>query len=94
MIYAFIMMKGYDRDVFNAAIEAQCGAFLRSQSMIAQKDQGSIIDVNQMPAERMMVPMHWIVKITVDVFPMVGELTMPDENGVERLVNGEEPTKQ
>jgi hypothetical protein len=94
VIYAFLMMKGYDHEMFNTAIEAQCGAFLRSQCMIVQKDQGKLIDIKQMPAERMMVPMRWIAFIDVDVFPMTGEFPMADEKGTERLENGEEPVKQ
>lgn len=94
VIYAFLMMKGYDRKMYNDTIEAQTAAFLRTQSFICQREQGKIIDINEMPANRMAVPMRWITYIDVDVFPMNAEMSMPDESRVERLENGEEPVKQ
>jgi hypothetical protein len=93
VIYAYLLMKGYDRTLYNDAIEAQTGAFLRMQAMICQKDQGAIIDMNKMPADRMVVPMKWITRMDVDVLPMTREMTMPDNDGVERLENGTEPVK-
>jgi hypothetical protein len=93
-IYAFLMMKGYDRAMYNQAIEAQFAAFAASQFMVVAKDQGSLIDARQMPADRMAVPIRWITCIDVNIIPMVGELSLPDEKGVERLDNGEEPLKQ
>jgi hypothetical protein len=39
----------------------------------------------------MFVPMRWIVYMDVDVFNLGEELSMPDENGVERMSDGKEP---
>jgi hypothetical protein len=94
VIYAFLLMKGYDAKMYDEAIEAQAGAFVRMQAMICQRDQGALIDIMKMPADRMIVPMKWIVKMDVSIFPMTGEMTMPDTDGVERLENGDEPVKQ
>jgi hypothetical protein len=61
--------------------------------MAAQRDQGSIIDMRQTPAERMFVPFQWIVNITTDVNKLGAEASEPDENGVERFKDGTEPLK-
>jgi hypothetical protein len=81
-------------EAFTKAINAQTAAFVSAQAMSVQRDQGQIIDLNQMPQDRMLVPMNWIVCIDVSVFPLGGEISKPDEEGVERLANGEEPVKQ
>jgi hypothetical protein len=93
-IYAYMIYLGDDTKGINDLIEAQSGAFIRSQAMFVQKDQGQIIDIRQTPAERMLVPLKWIVSIDADVIPITGELSTPDENGVERLIDGSEPVKQ
>jgi hypothetical protein len=92
-IFAYLIFDGNEKKVIDDLIDLQTSAFIRSQAMFVQRDQGAIIDLRQTPADRMLVPMHWIVNITADVIPMTGELTYPDENGVERLSNGEEPVK-
>jgi|ERR1700676_2922890 len=93
-IYAFLTFDKYDREAFNNAIVAQSEAFVRSQVMVVQRDQGQIIDLNQMPQERMLVPFKWIVNISVAVHPVVGEISIPDEDGIELLKDGTEPVKQ
>lgn len=93
-LYAFIIFDGNDRAAINDIIEKQSGGFLRMGAFFCQKDQGSIIDLLRVPQERMLVPMRWITHLDVDVLPMVGELPMADEHGVERLSNGTEPLKQ
>ncbi len=93
-IYAFLIFTEYDQKIFNNAIEAQVGAFSHFQGMAVQQDQGQIIDLRQMPQDHMWIPMKWIVSITSSVHNMVGELSMPDAQGVERLNDGSEPVKQ
>lgn len=93
-IYGFLIFEGDDTSAINALIESQASAFVRSQVMLVQRDQGKIIDLRQTPQDRMLVPMRWIVNIRADVHLMVGELSVTDEQGVERLKNGEEPVKQ
>ena len=90
-LYAYIMYDGDQAAAINDIIEKQAGAFIRMQAFACQKDQGSVIDLAQCPAERRLVPFKWIVDITSDVHKMVGGLPHPDEFGVERLTNGEEP---
>jgi len=93
-IYAFLIFDGDDSKKMNELIESQSLAFVRSQCMIVQRDQGKVIDLRQTPQDRMLVPMHWIVNIAVDINPMVGELSQADETGVERFKDGTEPVKQ
>jgi hypothetical protein len=93
-IYAYIVYEGDNaKDIANI-MEQQSAAFLRMQAMAVQKDQGQIIDLNQTPADRMLVPMCWIVSISANVVKLVGELSTPDVDGVERLTDGTEPVKQ
>ena len=94
VINAYLIFDGDDRSQINALIEAQAGYFLRAQAIAVQKDQGQIIDIRQVPQDRMLVPMKWIVKVTTDVIPLVGELSEANENGVEVLKDGTEPIKQ
>ena len=91
-IYSFLIFPtGYDRGVMDKAINEQSTSFARNQGMVAQRDQGQIIDMRQMPGDQMFVPMQWIVSITVDAFQLGEELSMPDEKGVERKADGNEP---
>lgn len=92
-LHAFVIFEGDDSAAINDIVERQSGAFLKVGAFFCQKDQGSIIDMRQVPQERMLIPMQWITRLTVDVTAMVGELSMPDKDGVERLANGEEPQK-
>ncbi len=94
VIYAFIITEDANPGFINKAIEDQSRAFIASQAMYVQREQGKIIDLRQTPQDRMLVPFHNIVFIDASVFPMTGELSAPDEKGVERLKNGEEPVKQ
>jgi len=93
-IFAYIIYDGDDHAAINNHIEAQAGAFLRIQAMAVQRDQGQVIDLRQIPQDRMLVPMKWIVRITTTVTPLIGELPEADNEGVERLKSGEEPLKQ
>jgi hypothetical protein len=92
-IYAYVVYEGDDSAVINKIIEDQSGAFIRWQAMAAQKEQGRVIDLNQTPAERMLVPFRWIVSLTSDVHKLGAELSEADEKGVERLSDGTEPLK-
>ncbi len=93
-IYAFLIFDGYDRELFNKTIENQVGQFTRIQAMVVQKDQGQVIDLRQLPQERMLVPFKWIVSIYAEVHNLTGELPEADHEGVERLKDGSEPLKQ
>lgn len=93
VIKAFLIFVGDDRHALNNMIEVQSAAFLRSQAFYAQKDQGQIIDLRQVPSDRMLVPFHWIVKIDVELFLMPVELPEADESGIQRLKDGTEPLK-
>ena|SRR5713226_150509 len=94
VIYAFIITEGADATFITKVIEDQSRAFIVSQAMYVQREQGKIIDIRQTPQDRTLVPFHNIAFIDVSVFPMTGELSTPDEAGVERLTNGKEPVKQ
>jgi hypothetical protein len=93
-LYAFLIFEGYQREMFNDAMEKQLRAFIAAQGMAAQREQGKVIDVRQVPQDRIFVPMRWIVSLEVDVVNMTGELSNPDGEGVERLNDGSEPVKQ
>lgn len=94
VIYAFLITENANEPFITKLIEDQTRAFVASQVMYAQRDQGQILDLRLTPKDRMLVPFHQISCIDVDVIPMTGELSMPDEKGIERLENGEEPVKQ
>lgn len=94
IIYAFLILENADEKFIGEMVENQSGAFIRSQAMYVQRDQGALIDIRQRPQDRMLVPFHNIAFIDVEVNLMTGDLSMPDEQGVERLSNGEEPLKQ
>ena len=93
-IYGYIIYEGDNTAQINEILENQSGAFIRMQAMAVQKDQGKIIDMRQTPSDRMLVPFKWLVNMTCDIHKMVGELSNSDENGIERLSNGDEPVKQ
>jgi hypothetical protein len=93
-VYAYAVYEGDNSHEINSIIEAQVGNFIRWQAIAVQKDQGKIIDMRQAPAERMLIPFKWIVNISTEITKLTGELSEPDENGVERLSDGSEPLKQ
>ena len=93
VIYAFLILENANDDFINKMVEEQSSAFIRSQSMYVQREQGAIIDIRAIPQDRMLVPFHNIAFIDVDISPMM-EMPMPDENGIQRLSNGTEPMKQ
>ncbi len=93
-IFAFLIAQDCDMPIIAKLIEDQSGAFIRSQAMYVQREQGKIIDLRIKPQDRMVVPFHNIAFMTVDLINIAGELSEPDENGVERLSNGQEPVKQ
>lgn len=92
-IFAFLITQDLDMATITKLIEEQSGAFIRSQAMYVQRDQGQIIDIRFKPQDRMLVPFHNIAFITVDLVNMAGELSEADEEGVERLPDGSEPLK-
>ena len=93
-IYGYIIYEGDNTAQINEILEAQSASFIHMQAMAVQKDQGKIIDIRQTPSDRMLVPFRWLVSMSCDIHKMVGELSNPDENGIERLSNGDEPAKQ
>jgi hypothetical protein len=93
-IFAFVIYNGDDAATINKLIEDQMSAFIRSQMMFAQRDQGAIIDVRISPQDRIAVPFRWIVKFYATVTKLTGELSQADEEEVERLEDGSEPVKQ
>lgn len=93
-IYAFILMEDPDRALIIKMIEEQLSSFTRAQCMFVQREQGKPVDLRSQPAGRMAVPFHNISLIDIDVLPVAGEFSEADEDGVERLTNGEEPKKQ
>jgi|SRR5882724_3504532 len=94
VIYAFIILENANQALVNKMIEDQSRAFINSQSMYVQRDQGAIIDLRITPQDRMLVPFHNIAYIDAELLPMTGELSGPDEEGIERLSDGKEPLKQ
>lgn len=93
-IYAFILLEDPDPKLIIKMIEEQLSSFVRAQCMFVQREQGKPIDLRSQPAGRMAVPFHNISLIDIDVLPVTGEFSEADENGIERLANGEEPLKQ
>lgn len=93
-MFAFILYNGDDTETINKHIEEQMASFIRAQMMFAQRDQGAIIDVRMTPQDRIAVPFRWIVYFYATVDKLTGELSEPDEKGVERLADGTEPVKQ
>lgn len=94
VIFAFLIVENFDKNSINKLIENQSKAFIGSQAMYVQRDQGKIIDLHEMPQNRMLVPFHNIAFIDVDVILMTGEVSVSDEQGIERLHDGNEPLKQ
>lgn len=93
-IYAFIIYEGDDSAQINKQIEDQMAAFIRTQMMFVQRDQGAVIDIRMTPQDRIAVPFRWIVKFYASVEKLVGELSAPDEEGIERFQDGTIPVKQ
>ena len=93
-IFAYIIVQDAEMSIVNKLIEEQSGAFIRSQAMYVQKNQGEIIDLRYHAHQRMLVPFHNVICITVDLINMDGTFSEPDADGVERLSNGKEPIKQ
>lgn len=93
VIYAFLILENANETFINEMIEKQGSAFVRSQVMYVQRDQGAVIDIRLTPQDRMVVPFHNIAFIDSEVLPLIGELSLPDEAGIERLSDGSEPTK-
>lgn len=94
VIYAFVILDEATPEFIVQMIEQQMNWFTSRQLMFVQREQGEVIDIRTAIAQRMAVPFHTIAFIDVDVMPLTGELSNPDESGVERLSNGEEPVKQ
>lgn len=93
-VYAFLFFQAYERQLFVNQINEQMEMFTHEGGMQCQTVQGEIIDLDQMPQDRMFVPMQWIVNIKPEVIHLSQELSLPDEDGVERLSDGSEPIKQ
>jgi hypothetical protein len=94
MLHSFLLFDQFDRDVFDRVIDEFLSKSLSRQAFVCDKNQDQIIDIRQFPADKMLVPMHWIAAVTVSVYPLVGEMPQADEEGVQRLANGEEPIRQ
>ena len=97
-IYAYIMVEtdgGLGEKAFiDGTIEQQSMAFIRMQAMAVQRDQGSMIDLRQTPADRILVPFRWIVSISTSIHRFGEEMPEPDENGAQRLKDGSTPKLQ
>lgn len=91
---AYMIFDQYDRAIFDKVIDANFEAYAQRQAFFCSQDQNRVIDIREVPSDRRMVPMRWIVQITCDVQPLVGEMSLPDEDGVERMTDGSEPVKQ
>jgi hypothetical protein len=93
-IYAFRVLQDPDAELINKVIEHQMNTFTSRQMMFVQRDQSEAVDLYSNLTSQMGVPFHNLACIDIDILPMVGEMSLPDEHGVERLTNGEEPVKQ
>lgn len=93
-IYAFVIVENADMSLINKVVEDQSNAFIRCQAMYVQRNQGKVIDCRINAQDRTLIPFHNISHITVDLVNMSGELSEPDENGVERLTDGTTPPVQ
>ena len=90
-VYAFVIYTGEDPSIINAILENEISTFARYQMMFAQRDQGQIIDLHKTPQDRIAIPFRWIVNFSATVGKLGAELSEPDEEGVERLSNGNQP---
>ena len=91
-IYAYLILEteggAQEKQFIDGMIEQQVGAFMRMQAMAVQRVQGEMIDLRQTPADRILVPMRWIISISSSIHRLGAELSESDEQGVERLKDG------
>ena len=94
-IYAYVILEGaggpQEKSFIDQTIETQAAAFMRSQAMYVQRNQGEIIDIRQTPSERILVPFKWIVSISATLHVLGAELSQPDGEGKEILRDGSTP---
>ncbi len=93
-IYSFVF---YDSRLTAAQIaklvEDQLAIYRNMGGMPVERDQGQVIDLRASLADRVLIPMSWIVYIRPQVMPIVGPTPLSDENGVERLPDGKQAPK-
>jgi hypothetical protein len=74
-------------------VEGQLAVYRNLGGIPVEQDQGQIIDLQASLADRILVPMQWIVYIHPRIMPISGPTPLRDEEGVERLPNGKEAPK-
>lgn len=74
-------------------IETQFAVYRQLGGMPVEKDQGQIIDTRRTIMDRILVKDRWIVSIHPDIVPIPGETPLADDEGVERLPNGQPALK-
>ena len=88
-IYAFIFFDSrLPAQQISKLIEDQLAIYRNLGGMPVERDQGQIIDMQASLADRVLVPMQWIVHIHPQLMPISGPTPMRDEEGIERLPDG------
>lgn len=93
-VYQYSLFADFNKEQINALLEQENHQHMHDQGMHVSRDQGQIIDLSQIPQDRMFVPMKWIVCIRPDIITFNPELSLPDADGVERFSDGSEPKVQ
>jgi hypothetical protein len=92
-IYGFVTMQDADNKLMSDVIAGQFGRYREMGGMVVEKDQGAFVNREITWLGHMFVPFEWIVRITVALVNLSQEISLPDEKGVERLVDGTELVK-
>lgn len=93
-IYSFIFYDSRsDAAQISKLVEDQLAVYRNLGGMPVERDQGQVIDLRGSLADRVLIPMSWIVYIHPQVMPIAGPTPLPDESGVERLPNGQKAPK-
>jgi len=92
-IFGFVTLQDADNKTISDAIAGQFGRYREMGGMVSEKDQGSPVNRQITWLGHMYVPFHWIVNVQVALINLSQEISVPDEKGVERLVDGTELVK-
>jgi hypothetical protein len=92
-IYGFVTIQDGDNAAISNVIAAQFGRYREMGGMVVEKNQGSLVNREITWLGHMFVSFEWIVRITVELANLTQEISLPDEKGVERLVDGTELVK-
>jgi hypothetical protein len=87
-IYGFVTLQDANNKTVTDAIAGQFGRYREMGGMVSEKNQGAPINLQVTWLGHMYVPFNWIVSIQVALINLTQEISVPDEQGVERLSDG------